>query len=246
MTDTTPTTRTAECHECKIQFETDEEFFRWDTCPECMERYAEKCREEKSEKLEAEMQQRIHDLLPPRFRLTDTAHSAFNGKLWHQVKEWHPTPENPFLGLVGTTGRCKTRCAYLRLVEVIKTPVQKWRDHPEDLSVEESIKNITASEFVHAVRNQFSQNGEEAKECRRLLDAIHSRKWLLFDDLGKFTNTPAIVAALFGVIDHRHSYNLPTIWTSNLDPTEFLASAPADIGAPLAGRLIECSTIFTV
>ena len=246
MNTTTPTIRTAECSDCKKAYQTTKEFFLLDTCPECAERYDAECREQKRRELEETAERTIEGLLPPRFLLTDTGHKAFNRELWHKVKEWHPTPEKPFLGLVGETGLCKTRCAYLRLVTVIKTPIAKYRDYPDQLEIENSIEAITASEFAHAVRFQFSDNGDEARECRRLLKAAQDRKWLLFDDLGKFTNTPAILAALFSVIDGRHSYNLPTIWTANQDPTLFLASAPADIGAPLAGRLVECSTIISV
>jgi hypothetical protein len=251
MTDITPTTTyPVKCRYCGETYQCDEPNpgFMYCLCKTCEDRIESEEQERERRALEKEISKTIARLTPPRFRQTDIHHPAFNLRLWEQVKEWNPSDKIPWLGLIGETGLCKTRNAYLRLEEVVRTPKRlQYPDRKtESLVYETSIEVITASEFAHAVRNQYSQNAEEARDCRNLLDSAHSVKWLLFDDLGKFTNTPAIIAALFGLIDHRHSYNKPTIWTSNLPPEEFLASAPADIGAPLAGRLIECSTIFTV
>jgi len=247
---TTTTTHPVKCRYCGETYQCDE------PNPGFMDRFCKTCedsiesgeQEREQRTLEKEISKTIARLTPPRFRQTDIHHPAFNRRLWEQVKAWNPTDEIPWLGLIGETGLCKTRTGYSRLEEVVRTPKRLQYSHRkmESLVCETSIEAITSSSFADAVRNQYSKHAEEARDCKNLLDSAHSVKWLLFDDLGKFTNTPAILAALFSVIDHRHNFNRPMIWTANLDPTEFLASAPADIGAPLAGRLIECSTIITV
>ena len=218
-------------------------------CEAC-EEAARKAREEKDRALHKQEAERfLSGFLPPRMALTDREDPRFNAKLWAMVKDWQPTDEKPWLGLLGPTGKCKTRVAYERIVDAVTSYEEMgrygiWRDRRGfDRGREWLVAAIPAVEFADAVRNQYGK-GDEKKEASALLHQAKHTRWLLLDDVGKSTHTPAVAAALFGLIDHRHAANLPTIWTANSRPEQFLANMPRDIGEPLRGRLIECSTIL--
>ena len=50
--------------------------------------------------------------------------------------------------------------------------------------------------------------------------------------------------ALFALIDYRYSRNLVTLWSCNSPPESFCASWPTEFAGPIAGRIIEASTII--
>ncbi|QJE97999.1 hypothetical protein [Luteolibacter luteus] len=218
-------------------------------CPACIE--ADRIeRERKARADHKEHAERfLSGFLPSRMAQTDRQDPRFNAKLWGNVEKWNPTDEKPWLGLIGPTGKCKTRVAYERIVDAILTFDQSgayriWMDRKGyDRGREWLVSAVSAVDYADAVRNQFGK-GDEAKEAKDLLRLARRTGWLLLDDLGKCTHTPAVAAALFGLLDHRHAENLVTIWTANSRPDQFLANMPADVGAPLRGRLLECSTIF--
>lgn len=219
-------------------------------CPECEHARKEAFRQQAVEEHTKEARAFLHGFLPPRMAQTDRQDPRFNGKLWEKVSAWMPTDEKPWLGLIGPTGKGKTRCAYERLVDGILA-----YDQPKGFVIHAHaakhyderhwhVMDLPAVDFARAVRSQYSQDKAEEKFCKKLLSRAHDVRWLLIDDLGKCTHTPAVAAELFSLIDHRHNLNLPTIWTANSRPEQFFASMPSDVGDPLRGRLIECSTIF--
>ena len=185
----------------------------------------------------------VAELMPPRFASTDTQDPRFNRDLWQRVKNWRPTAEKPFLGLVGEPGASKTRVAYLLLQRLI---VEGCAGR-----VIPTHHGIDAGEFGEIVLAQFrkstglrdlSDTDPQGKAVANL-KYLRQCDFLLFDDLGKGRTTPAVTEELFRLINHRYAHNLPTLWTANRPPEEIAAGMPDDIAGPLAGRLIECSSM---
>ncbi len=191
--------------------------------------------------------------IPPRYLATNTAHRDFNRALWERIRHWQPSADAPWLGLIGPSGGCKTRCGVLCLRNQIEAKAKdcfEWKSQPPSTLV------ITAYDLATAIRSQFStrEAGQRPGVCggsftegdiaKKLLEEIRAAHLLMIDDLGKARATPAAVAGLFELIDHRHAHNLPLIWTSNLPVEGIVAGMPPDIAEPLGGRLIECSTII--
>ena len=238
-TTTAHKTDTIKCYECGQEFQwTRADFYdrKPERCQECIGVESERNRS----KVVDELTKKIREITPARYRATDTTHPDFNIKLWEKVAAWKPTDERPWLGLVGATGKSKSRCAYLRLAEgavkmVWKNGETSWRPP--------SVKAITAYDFSDAVKNQYGDDSGDAKE---FLESLKKVDLLLIDDLGKSRNTPAASGELFALIDRRHEENRLTLWTSNLTPEGIVAGMPEEIGLPLAGRIRECSTIFNV
>jgi hypothetical protein len=235
-------TETNDCCECSESF-TWTRTGRYDRrppyCPKCSITIIER----KHQETLAEMEEKLRELTPARYLATDVQNPAFNVKLWEVVHEWEPTEDRPWLGLSGAPGKCKTRCAFLKFREIVLGMTKPPRD-PEWGVWTPTFKAISASRFQLAVMDQFEDSTK-----RDAVDALHKIKTvdvLLFDDLGKQRNTPAVTIALFEILDFRHANNLVTVWTSNLSPEGICAGMPEDIAAPLAGRLIECSKIYSL
>ena len=208
---------------------------------------------EDEEKLTAAIEQTSANLdnrTPARFRTTAIAHSGFNLELWNRVKLWRPTADVPWLGLIGESGTCKTRIAYLLLREIVLGSIM-----PSDRRYL-AFEIATAYELSEAVRNQYSKRMPDVRSCwddrtcgevsRDRLDRMATTGILLLDDFGKAKHTPAVAAELFAIVDHRHEENLPMIWTANSQPDALVGDMTADMAGPLCGRLIECSAIITV
>lgn len=71
---------------------------------------------------------RLKECTPARFRVTDTSHPDFNLKLLQRIETWRPTSERPWLGLIGPTGVCKTRCCFLLLREIVTDLIRPAED----------------------------------------------------------------------------------------------------------------------
>jgi DNA replication protein DnaC len=190
------------------------------------------------------------DLCPPRFRESDENHPEFRRPLLNKVKEWRPTDEKPWLGIVGKKGSCKTRIACMRLreammdLELLPPSIYSTRgEYFSNFETPTAPLFITAYDFSEAVQNKF---GDKDKDAKMVLRQCMNSWMLVFDDLGKARNTPAVVAGLFALIDHRHAHNLPTIWTANSTPEEFCEGMPPDVAGPMVRRLKESSTLYSV
>jgi len=189
-------------------------------------------------------------LCPPRFQESDENHPEFRRPLLAKVTAWSPTCEKPWLGIVGKKGSCKTRIALMRLrdamadLEMLPPAIYSTRgEYISSFDTPTAPLFITAYEFSEAVQSKF---GDKDKEAKATLRQCMSSWMLVFDDLGKARNTPAVVAGLFALIDHRHAHNLPTIWTANSTPEEFCEGMPPDVAGPMVRRLKESSTLYSV
>jgi nucleoside-triphosphatase THEP1 len=163
-----------------------------------------------------------------------------------------PTAEKPWLGLVGEPGASKTRCAYLRLRQLGEEWTRKHGRPPK-------FEIVTGPEFKRYALDRFSKEKVQStgwmatgttpvsEIASASLREIKNADVLLFDELGeKIKATPAVIEELFGLIDYRHSENLVTIWTCNSSPEEFCGDWPPEFAGPIAGRVVETSTIFKV
>jgi DNA replication protein DnaC len=185
----------------------------------------------RKEKAETE----LNDKTPPRYRETDIESSEFNRRLWDKVSSWMPTNQKPWLGLIGPSGACKTRCAYLKLKQLVLNPANEMKIPSFEL--------VTAYGLAESVRRQYHKDHSIAESARQYLRSLATVDVLLFDDLGKAKSTPAVSAELFSVIDQRHERNLVTLWTANSTPEAIVNGIDEDMAGPLAGRLNDCSVI---
>lgn len=190
----------------------------------------------------AKVQEMVSNKTPLRFQSTDTNHEDFNRRLWERVQTWRPAASRPWIGLIGATGKCKTRCAYL-LFKDLAAYVTKPCSDPWSRPKIPSVQSVTAYEFAEAVTGKF---GNESNECKTTLKRLRNADLLLLDDIGKQRNTPALSSELFAILDHRHAENLTTIWTANSTPEAFLSDMDSDMSEPLAGRIRESSTILNI
>jgi chromosomal replication initiation ATPase DnaA len=196
---------------------------------------------EQANKLEEKRQdliREIADATPPRYQQTDVAHAGFNRGAWEKIKLWKPTSAKPWIGMVGLTGCCKSRMSYLIASNYLLSTFDDGA-HP-------SFAFVTAFDITEAAMRQFSDSPETKREARNFLDMLKWYKLLLIDDLGKGRLTPAPAAELFALLDSRHNHNRPTIWTSNSTPQQIAGTLSEDLGGPLAGRLLECSKIYSL
>lgn len=208
-------------------------------CEDCTSREAEKRLTEEEEKA-ARLHERLcaertalsESAIPERYRMSDATHPGFNARLWAGIGSWQPTKARPWLGLIGKTGECKTRCVTLLLEDVIRKGICRRPSF------------LTSYQLTWAVQNQFSENKRDAKTARGQLTGARDSDWLVLDDLGKTRHTPAVAAALFSLLDDRHARNAVTLWTANSTPGEFTRDMAEDIASPICGRLLECSEVF--
>ena len=250
--------RTVPCERCGCAFETEplvmfsRIIYQEKHCDAC----AEIVRRELDEKYAAEKREaglRLREdrlrrvgsyfsrVCPARYAATCTEHPEFNEKLWLRVAEWQPEEDRPWLGLVGPSGRSKTRIAYLLARKLMEKEAREGGRRfftDAEMVKPEACVWLTDYSFREAAVGRFS---EGAAEAVKLLGMAKSACLLVFDDLGKAKPTPAVANELFALIDHRHAQNLPMIWTSNLLPEEWFPGVEESVAVPLRGRLTELS-----
>ncbi|RYD80490.1 MAG: hypothetical protein EOP84_11975 [Verrucomicrobiaceae bacterium] len=224
------------CHTCEKEY-LRELYGDWKLCPQCLGKEDAENAAKKSFEGEEHARLLLKDTIPARYATTITSHPSFNSELWGKVQIWRPTDDKPWLLLIGESGACKTRCAFLLLSEMVMKSVTATT---YNFSVAR-FAFVTAYDLHEAVTGQYSDDRDTKAKARALLDKSKSCELLLFDDFGKARNSPAYSAALFGIVDHRHAYNLPTIYTANSTPEQLVAGMGEDMAGPLAGRIIECS-----
>lgn len=217
-----------------------------DTCEE--RRQAEHEAEQQRLKIEnAQEKARENALgeLPILFHATDTAHPRFKTQSWNKLKDHKLTAEQPWLGLIGETGLCKTRIASLIFIEEAARVAKKWKG--DDWRRREPILVFVTGYRICELAGIVQTGSFEQKEnARKELDRIQDCDLLLIDDLGKGRITEAVAATLFAIVDHRYANLLGTIWTANSRPEDIAAMMNSDMAAPFAGRLNDHSKIFTL
>ena len=187
------------------------------------------------------------EAVPPLYRDTDTTHPDYPQAVHHKAIEWQKTRETGegngrlFLGLIGDSGRCKTRV----ISQVMKRII--WNGH--------CCKWVNATEFQRLVQSQWSNEtkasksilksvttvGEEARASLRILRTCDN---LTLDDLGKGRITDTVAGALYDLLEERTAQGRTTLWTSNASLDNLLQMLPSDCGGPIVRRLLDFSTII--
>lgn len=212
---------------------------------------AKKYREETAQREREQIQRRWENLVPDRFIDTSLDHPQFKRTLHDKVQKWEPSRDKPWLGLIGEKGCCKTRIACLRLKKAMEIgegiSPSDYESNPYNGEQGNRYPMIlTSYDFSRSVVGQYSDDKSEAKDSKKTLKNARHSAYLIFDDVGKAKATPAVISALFGLLDHRYSNNLRTIWTANSTPEEFCEGMPEDVAGPLVRRLKEASTLFAI
>lgn len=255
------TKTTKNCVRCSCQFcyepwmVNGEELIERNHCDDCSEiedREAQARADAKRKSEEVEKAVKYwEDICPSRFLESDVNHPEFRRSLLTKALEWKPTAEKPWLGIVGKKGSCKTRIALMRMKEGMmdlnEIPPSVYRNSSQSMGgnmvTPRAPMFITAYEFAEAVQSKF---GDKQSEVKSFLNQVMNSWLLVFDDIGKARSTPAVVAGLFAMIDHRYAHNLPTIWTANSTPEEFCEGMPPDVAGPLVRRLKESSVLYSI
>ncbi len=207
-----------------------------DMCAACSDREAARQAEAASRAVarqESEAREaRVVETIPPEIRRTDIAHPRFNAGLWLRIETWNPA-DLRWLGITGGPGTSKTRCLGLLAARLIRegrhvtwTTAMEFQDRVDDLRLSDRAVSGAARAYL--------------ERCRRA-------SILVFDDFGKNTWNASIERHLFSLIDHRKTYDLPVLWSSNTSLREIFRTEnlSTDRGGPLIGRMIEASRIET-
>lgn len=160
------------------------------TCADCREKaeYAEIARQ-RNEAFLAKVR-------PPLYAATLLERLPCSPCVVSAVESWRPSPEKPFLLLHGVTGRGKTRLMWLVLMRCILAG-----DRPVVFG---------PGEFSLQVASAWRDGSAE-----QLIGRVKSTPWLALDDIDKDKFTERVEEALFGVLEHRIAWTLPTILTTN-------------------------------
>jgi len=146
---------------------------------------------------------------------------------WPAVSQWRPRNGHG-LGLIGPSGKCKTRMVYERLM---------------DLRENENTRFLALSSFQlqRAIQHQWNDDA-----CKALLRRARSAGLLFIDDLGKQKFTEAAEAELFDILEERTSYRRSVVFTSNLTGADLETLMSDNVGGPFLRRLREFCEIHVV
>lgn len=206
-------------------------------CPECSEKRSERFeRGEREKKAKAAWREAV----PKTYRETDAKHPAFLAQIgtYHLSQKWlrgervDGGERMPFLGLIGSSGLCKSRI----VAQLCRRLV--WQGA--------AITWVNSSQFQWCAQNQFSdEHGQGAKEwLKRFQMTAH----LVFDDIGSLKATEAVSDNLYALLEHRTSFGLPVMWTSNETEDEMLVGGKITEKARLrsVSRLVGFSNILNL
>ena len=192
---------------------------------------AAEAREEARRKAErqAVIEGQIRAQIPPDLIDTDPAHPEFNRELWAGVRGWRPG-ENFWLGIIGDSGLCKTRCMALLAAKAMRAGVRvTWS---------------TANRLKDAASDRTHRELSVSMLARQhLQDCLHSG-WLFLDDLGKNEWSPAFESQFFNILDHRKNHRLPLVFSSNCHPEGFSQLISPFNRAPIIGRLLDRTVLI--
>jgi len=221
------------------------------SCPECSHRIQVERREQERIESEARITKHVAHITakidaatPPIFRRTDTSHPSFNAAGWQRVRNSKPTEEKPWLGLIGETGTCKSRIAYLLARTAIERMARQSAEKVHHGYRQPTFAFLAAYEITDAAARLHAADFKEKDKARDYLAELRRVDFLIVDDLGKGRLSPAIAAELFALVDHRYCHALPMIWTANSTPEAIAANLAEDMAAPFAGRLNDSSRII--
>lgn len=220
---------TYECHDCGAPFwrtvvRFEKLVFGSVRCEPCIATRNKEAVAIKAAEARAERDSAWNRVCPPLYRDTDEKHPGLNPRALEAVRRYEPRASRG-LGLIGTTGQGKTRCACLAL----------RRAHLAGLRV----NYVTHNRFSRLAADVLSWAAEERGNARAALDSFKRADVLLLDDLGKAPSTERGDAELEDLIEVRTSGNKPILWTANGSGEWLIARLGADRGEPTIRRLAE-------
>ncbi len=165
-------------------------------------------------------------ICPPLYRNTDPEKLAIDPMIMREVLSWQVSPKG--IGLVGESGRGKTRLLYLLLNKLYEA---KHRVHA-----------TTAKRFENCCHRMF----DKENEARDAIAECKSTSILFIDDIGKEKYTERVESEFYDLIETRTSYLRPILWTANYGGEQLTKMMGADRGTPIVRRLREFSTVFSV
>jgi DNA replication protein DnaC len=126
-------------------------------------------------------------------------------------------------------GRGKTHLAMATLLEVA--------------SPDCDVRVCAVPSFLASIKASFSKNTPGDPD--QILSWHKQADLLLLDDLGAERETEWAIETLYLLVDHRVKHELPTIITTNLTPTEFVARANGKFTKNYGDDPIYCSRIYS-
>ena len=227
--------RTVDCRDCGKSFEyehcsafeTSREF-----CDGCAAKSAETWQRGRQTSIRALNATVAKQIVPAEMRTAeiggDSDPSRFPSDAWQASQDW--TSGN--LGIVGPSGRCKTRMLYAVLT--------RWMlDSPKKLDLS-AADAVTMAEFKMLAASRFDD--------RERYYRIRCCSVLILDDVDKVSLTEDGASALFNVVDFRKTRRKPILWSSNAsDSAALIAAMSAKLDAttrdaaivPIVRRLVE-------
>lgn len=207
---------------------------RADRCASCATQEREHAAGERREAAATQDLERrlakVAAIIPPELARTSMAHPDFAAGIWIRLESWTPA-EVSWLGVTGPPGTGKTRCLALLAKKLILAGIAvKW------------VPAVTLQERIEELARP-----KTAPAARAFLAACKSVAVLVIDDLGKQGWGAEFETRLFAIIDHRKTWDLPVLWTSNTSLRELAASGllTKERGLPLLARIHEASRILT-
>ena len=187
-------------------------------CVDCSEKQIESEREEQMKLAEVQRFDNWKLICPAAFLDTKAPQLPSPTKL-DKVMKWKFGPRG--LMLHGRSGAGKSRCAW----ELMK---REWKAG-RTISAIDSMFSFTYSK-------KYSQSPADVVQW---MDRLMARDILLMDDVMKSKLTDSLENALFTVVNHRCSNNLPIIITTNDTPDTFKERMSEDRSDAMIRRLKE-------
>ncbi len=200
-------------------------------CPACFDKQqAERVAEhERHERIQREY--KWNAVCPLIYRDTNLNDARLNKHAVETVLRWEPRQQRG-LGLIGKTGRGKTRCMFMAL--------------RKSFDLDLTVASISHTKLSRIAMDAFSGDKEERADARDVLRSLHSAAVVLLDDLGKPPSTERADSELEELIEERTSQGKPILWTANGSGEWLIKRFGTDRGEPLVRRLAEFSEVTTL
>jgi hypothetical protein len=196
----------------------------WDASPEKAARIAEKQRKI-AETARGMATARLAGIVPLEIRGTDTAHPQFNLSGWQRIQGAHDHDSTDWFWIHSrTSGRCKSRVAYLLLLDQFTMAIGKRIDengsHRGNLPTVAWVDGDRLTEAFR-VRHQYSLGEGVMTAAHELVEHATTATLLVIDDLTKRKlSGEAASDGLWEIIKHREAWHLRTIITDNYLPED--------------------------
>jgi DNA replication protein DnaC len=224
-------TKTSTCADCATPFTFEpitfgnKVVFSPTKCDPCTEKAIAYAEQDAAKRRENARRDRFQQMIPPIY--LDTLPERIPARLREATEMWEYNPMG--IGLIGLSGRCKTRSAVLLL--------ERMHDDGHTTFY------ISATDLALNSANQFADNPATKSIAVSILTMCRSAEVLLLDDLGKGRMTDRAESELYDLLEYRTSRRLPTIWTSNSDAEGLHGMFSQDRATAILRRLKEFSHI---